>query len=92
MKTIQILEDDDTIRMDDWCRPLELRPMSPQSDFYSFESAYGGTPENNVQWVRVYKIFGQCWYNKTIKEIYKEGTMRPYEFARGDIPAAHRLK
>ena len=51
---------------------------------------YNGKPENNVKWVKVSEIFGECWNNKTIREIFKDDIMRPYEFVRGDIPTDHQ--
>ncbi len=90
MKTIQILEDNDCIELNDWCRPLSLCTMSGgMSDSYSFKSCYSGRPENNVEWVLVKHVFGTCWAGKTVATITKE--ISKYEFVRGDIPTSHRL-
>jgi hypothetical protein len=88
MRTVKLLELDDCVKPTDWCRPLSLQTMSGYSDYYSFESAYSGLPENNVKWIRVEDIFGPCWFNKPAKELQ---THQKYEFVRGDIPIAHRL-
>jgi len=91
MISIEILEDDDAVQSTDWCRPLHLITMSGgHSDYYSFESCYGGQPENNVKWVTVDKIFGDCHFGKKVKE-FNNLTMSPkYEFVRGSIPKSHQ--
>lgn len=90
MKTISILEGDDRIAEDDWCRPLRLQSMSGgMSDSYSFKSCYSGTPENNVEWCMVKYVFGEVWFGKTVSSI--AASIGPYEFVRGDVPRKHRL-
>lgn len=85
MKTVQLLEANDTIEATDWCRPLQLMSMSGGfSDSYAFESCYTGHPENNAKWLQVLQIFGEGWVGKTVKDINNEGI--PYEILRGDIP------
>ena len=92
MVIIQILENDDCIDAEDWCRPLVLVTMSGgHSDYYSFESCYSGAPENNVQWVKVREVFGECWYGHPVKEVLKKLSIK-YEFARGNIPRSHTMK
>lgn len=88
MKTIQLLETEDRVEPNDWCRPLDIVSMSGgMSDHYSFESQYTGAPENNVKWVRVKYILGKCWHGCTVKEIDRElGEFVKYEFVRGDLP------
>jgi hypothetical protein len=88
MKTVQILEADDIVEPEDWCRPLSIVSMSGgQSDYYSFENQYTGAPENNVKWVKVKYILGKPWHGQTVKEIDKGlGKYLKYEFIRGDIP------
>ena len=91
MKTVQILEPDDTVDPEDWCRPLVLISMSGgHSDGYSFKNAYSGTPENNVKWVKVKDQFGPIWFGKMTRVINYEIGMR-YEFVRGDLPSTHIL-
>ena len=87
MKTVEILELDDLIDPEDWCRPLQLITMNGgHSDYYSFESCYTGAPENNVKWVKVKYILGGVWLTKTVAEIDRElGKFVKYEFIRGDI-------
>jgi hypothetical protein len=94
MKTVQILEADDIIDPEDWCRPLSLTTMNGgHSDYYSFESCYTGAPENNVKWVKVKYILGIASRgDKTVKELDKVlGQYVKYEFVRGDIPQRQRL-
>jgi hypothetical protein len=89
MRTISILEDDDVIDPDDWCRPLQIVSMNGgHSDGYSFKSCYSGTPENNTKWVKVKHVIGSCWFGKKVKTINKG---LKYEFVSGDIPKSHRL-
>jgi hypothetical protein len=88
MKTVQILEADDIVEPEDWCRPLSIVSMSGgHSDYYSFENQYTGAPENNVKWVKVKYILGKGWHGQTVKEIDKGlGKYLKYEYIRGDIP------
>jgi hypothetical protein len=93
MITVQLLETDDHVYPDDWCRPLAIVSMSGgQSDYYSFQSAYTGAPENNVKWVKVKYILGRGWHGKTVKEIDAGlGKWIKYEFLRGDVPKRQQL-
>lgn len=88
MITVQILEADDCVDPEDWCRPLSIVSMSGgHSDYYSFKSQYTGSPENNVKWVKVKYILGKPWHGKTVKDIdFGLGRFVKYEFIRGDIP------
>jgi hypothetical protein len=88
MKTLQLLEADDCVHPEDWCRPLSIVSMSGgHSDHYSFENQYTGAPENNVKWVKVKYILGKPWHGKTVKEIDKGlGEFVKYEYVRGDLP------
>ncbi len=91
MITISMLEEDDFIEPDDWCRPLSLTSMSGgHSDFYSFESMYSGAPENNVQWVRAREVFGECWFSEPVKKVNKALEVK-YEFVRGILPLSHTM-
>ena len=93
MITLQLLEADDAVHPDDWCRPLQLMSMNGgHSDYYSFESCYTGAPENNVKWVKVKYILGKPWHGKTVKELDAGlGKFIKYEYVRGDIPMRSRL-
>lgn len=93
MLTVQILEANDIIEPEDWCRPLSIISMSGgHSDYYSFSNTYSGTPDNNVKWVKVKYIFGKIWHGKTVAEIDKgPGRFTKYEFVRGNVPAKHIL-
>ena len=93
MISLQLLEANDIVEPEDWCRPLSLVSMSGgYSDYYSFESAYTGAPENNVKWVKVKYILGRGWHGKTVREIDSAlGKYVKYEFVRGDIPQRSRL-
>jgi hypothetical protein len=91
MLTVQLLENEDTIKPNDWCRPLFLITMSGgMSDSMSFKSCYGGIPENNVEWCKVKHVFGKPWFGSTVAEV-KNMMQEEYEFIRGDIPKSHAL-
>ena len=93
MISVQILEANDPVHPEDWCRPLSIVSMSGgQSDYYSFESQYTGAPENNVKWVKVKYILGKPWHGKTVAEI-DSGLCEwiTYEYIRGDIPKRQQL-
>jgi hypothetical protein len=61
-----------------------------QSDYYSFSNTYGGSPENNVEWVRVDAVIGDCWFGTTLGKLNKNMSV-PYEMVRGDMPKSHQL-
>ena len=89
MISIQILEPNDIVKATDWCRPLLLVTMcGGHSDYYSFESDYSGTAQNNVKWVRIRDVFGPRWFGKAAKEFSK---YTPHEIVRGSIPKKHQL-
>ena len=91
MITVQILEPDDLIDAEDWCRPLRLTSMSGgHSDGYSFKSQYSGLPENNVQWCKVKLCIGSIWFGHKTRDFNYKMNMK-YEFVRGNVPATHRL-
>lgn len=90
MITVQILQAEDRIDPSDWCRPLTLCTMSGgMSDHMSFKSCYTGAPENNVQWVRVRDVIGECWFGRAVGEFNVK--LPPMEFVRGEVPVGHRL-
>lgn len=93
MITIQILESNDIVDPEDWCRPLSITSMSGgHSDYYSFKSQWTGAPENNVKWVKVKYILGKPWHDVSVKEIDRGlGKYIKYEFARGNIPKRSQL-
>lgn len=93
MISVNILEANDAVEPEDWCRPLSIVSMSGgHSDYYSFQSQYTGAPENNVKWVKVKYILGKPWHGKTVKEIDNGlGEYVKYEFVRGDIPQRQQL-
>lgn len=89
MINVNLLEADDTIAANDWCRPLNIVSMSGgASDSYSFKSCYSGTPENNTKWVQVKHVMGACWIGSRVSEYTKDN---PYEFLRGTPPKEHQL-
>lgn len=91
MITISLLEGDDHLDPEDWCRPLSIVSMSGgHSDYYSFESMYSGAPENNAQWVRAREVFGDLWFGQPVKELNK-GLEVKYEFVRGILPLSHTM-
>jgi len=91
--SLQLLELNDRVDPEDWCRPLSIVSMSGgHSDYYSFENQYTGAPENNVKWVKVKYTLGKTWHNCTVKEIDSAlGQYVKYEFVRGDIPRRSKL-
>lgn len=94
MIQVNILEPDDVIYAEDWCRPLQIVSMNGgHSDYYSFKSQYTGCPENNAEWVKVKHVIGSCWFGKTVKQFHKEFIKFNcrYEFVRGDIPKTNQL-
>lgn len=93
MISLQLLEANDTVDPEDWCRPLSIVSMSSgYSDHYSFQNQYTGAPENNVKWVKVKYILGKPWHRKTVKEIDRAlGHYVKYEYVRGDIPQRSKL-
>lgn len=94
MITVQILEPDDILEPSDWCRPLQIIMVNGAicaAD--NFRNAFSGSPENNVEWVRVRTIIGKKWLNRPVGDFHdamKRLNMR-YEFVRGNIPKSHRL-
>ena len=93
MIKVSILEANDIVDPEDWCRPLSIVSMSGgHSDYYSFQSQYTGAPENNVKWVKVKYILGKPWHGKTVADIdFGLGQFVKYEFIRGDIPKRQQL-
>lgn len=88
MKTIRILEGEDTITALDWCRPLSIAPLG-YDDCVVFESM--GRPINNAKWVQVRYVLGPCWWGKTVEYITENMDYQRYEFVAGDIPDLHKL-
>jgi len=99
MITVNILEDNDLIDPEDWCRPLALVATdNGYGDGYSFSSPYTKTPINNLKWVKVKHILGKYWYGKTIKQFNGDGYSKAWshvetrmEFMQGSPPASHQL-
>jgi hypothetical protein len=93
MIPLQLLEANDIVHPEDWCRPLSIVSMNGgHSDYYSFESCYTGAPENNVKWVKVKYILGKPWHGKTVNQIDRGlGEFIKYEYVRGDIPIRSKL-
>ena len=90
MISVQILELNDAVRADDWCRPLSLHTMSGgHSDSMSDKCMYTGRPENNVKWVRIDAIFGPMWFGEPLRKLNRDWVK--YEVCRGNIPSYHRL-
>jgi len=87
MLNISIIEDDEIVNQDDWCRPLQI---SYQPDGYRENSCYGGCPENNLKWARVHETIGKCWFDRSVSFLNDNVLYRKYEFVRGEIPLTHR--
>jgi hypothetical protein len=99
MKTIQMLEESDTILPTDFCRPLALeRDNNGYGDAVHETSCYSGLPINNLKWLPVHAVLGDCWFGKTVREFNVNGFSKNYshhetamEFVRGNIPTSHLL-
>lgn len=98
MRSVQILEDHDEIRPDDWVRPLRIVD-SDHCEGVRVEtfSAYGGSPTNNVRWIKVRDYFGECHWGKKLGEIHElfshsvnwQNAQLRFEVVRGEMPNAH---
>jgi hypothetical protein len=88
MVKLELLENNDAVRSDDFCRPLGL--SFSESDRVYETSEYSGKPINNLKWVVVREVFGDCWFGKTVAEI--NGGETKHEFVRGGLPESHCLK
>jgi hypothetical protein len=44
-----------------------------------------------MKWVPVRYVVGSCWIGKTVEEFSTDYDYSEYEYAIGDIPAAHIL-
>jgi hypothetical protein len=91
MISLQLLEEDDIIQANDWCRPMSIQPVDPWSDTIVFTNTYGGNTVNNVKWLTA----TQCcpfWIGKKLKDFNDgmESTGTWYEFVRGNIPNNHQ--
>jgi hypothetical protein len=85
MINVQILENNDILQEDDWCRPLNITSMSGgMSDDYTFESF--GRPINNAKWCAVAVSF-PYWIGKCINDMPQ--SIRYHEFIRGIVPKQH---
>lgn len=82
MKTIQILDPEDAVQKQDFCRPLHIdaRGNSCDSDGY---------PTNFVKWAPVSVMIPEYFHYLSVGSLREEGYN--FEFARGDIPAQHKL-
>jgi len=90
MIKIQILEGTDKIKADDYCRPLEIM-QEGWSDEIQFTSTYSGLPCNNLKWVKVSDVLGECWHGKPVDAFNHKLKRFPKEFVRGAIPKEHIL-
>jgi hypothetical protein len=98
MKTVLLLEREDTILATDWARPLHFIPRSEHSDYTDIESlgVYCGLPSNNVRWVKAGDALGKHWIGRRLGELndgidkLRVGTnyRAKYEVVRGDMPQA----
>jgi hypothetical protein len=89
MRTIEMLDLDDTLQEDDWVRPIVFLPFSTQGEIaVNSTSCYSGRPINHPKWIRARRIFGECWFGKKIRKV---DSKQEYEFIRGDVPSAHQF-
>lgn len=90
MIPVNILEDDDVIRKDDWCRPLILRIIS--DDRIEFTCPHTDKPTNNVKWRRV-SLTIPFWIGVSVGKYHRKvGDSVRFEFIRGSIPEYHLYK
>lgn len=89
MKQVYLLEAHDIVLADDWIRPLIFvssdlgNPIGADS-----LSPYGGSPVNNVHWVRVRDCIGKCHWGSSLGELNAALHLR-YEVMRGEPPEGH---
>lgn len=95
MRTIQILEPDDTITADCFVRQLGLI-FDGQSDYLSTKTTYSGSPLNRLGWIRaseycpawVGKTAGE--FNKVMNKAHRRASEKcGYEFVIGNLPRSH---
>jgi len=92
MKQVYILEDNDILQENDWCRQLGIA-REGQSDIVSDWGTYGGQPINRMKWIPV-SIILPYWVGKTVGE-YNNGLDKliyyhpKFEFLRGELPKHH---
>jgi hypothetical protein len=91
MRTIKILDKDDVITVETFCRPLGVTYESSHSSAVLERATYSGMPINHMKWVPVRYVLGSCWIGKTVEEFSTDYDYSEYEYAIGDIPAAHIL-
>jgi len=95
VKTIQLLEPDDTITADCFVRQLSL-VFDGQSDYLPTKSTYSGFPLNRLGWIPASE-YCPAWIGKTVGE-FNKAMNKPhrhasekcgYEFVVGDLPRSH---
>jgi len=96
MISIGILERHDVIRADDYVRCTSIQ-LFGQSDTVMTRATYGGAPLNYFRWLTVEQSMMFHFIGKTVGYVNKTmskmtGNEEPhYEFARGQIPDAHKM-
>ena len=97
MITVQILEPNDILQGDDWCRPVYLTENLVEK--IEVKCTYSGTAINNLKWVRVKAVIGKVWLGRPLLHFstaYSKVTPNEhkvhYEFIRGTIPLEHQLE
>lgn len=94
MKIVYMLENNDIIEKDDWCRPIDACGEVNSTNCYS------GRPINNTRWVKVQDIFGDWVIGMTVSEYMNRRSKNTglkinpdrYEFVRGILPKKHIYK
>lgn len=84
MITIVLLEDDDIVEPNDWCRPL-FNPLLNLID----KDRLTGSPINHAEWIQVKTRYEPGWWNRPVNEL-NFGLLK-YEFIRGNPPIDHRV-
>ena len=93
MRTIKMLEEDDLIHSEFWCRPMNFLPSAAAGCevFPNTTSCYGGRPMNNTRWIKVRDVLGPFWFGRSVSE-FNAGSKMQYEFVSGEIPEGHQWK
>lgn len=82
MRSISILENTDTVRSTDLCRPLNIDATGSSCDVE-------GYPKNHAKWAPVRLAIPAYFHDLKVESLLAEGYN--FEFARGEVPDNHKL-
>lgn len=94
MISVLMLSSYDTLRPDDWVRPIveAVADYPGQAPALNSFSPYSGCPQNHLKWVQARDVLGDCWMGKTMAELdqaWEKIGGFPYEVIRGTPPQRH---